>query len=34
MTAFARPLYERFRRPAYEFAKFAVVGIAGVARHL
>jgi len=26
----ARPLYQRFRRPAYEFAKFAVVGIAGV----
>lgn len=30
MTAFARPLYERFRHPAYEFVKFAVVGIAGV----
>jgi putative flippase GtrA len=30
MTAFARPLYERFRYPAYEFVKFAVVGIAGV----
>ena len=30
MTAFARPLYERFRHPASEFAKFAVVGIAGV----
>jgi putative flippase GtrA len=30
MTAFAQALYERFRHPAYEFAKFAVVGIAGV----
>jgi putative flippase GtrA len=30
MTALARPLYERFRHPAYEFVKFAVVGIAGV----
>ena len=30
MRPAARPLYQRFRRPAYEFAKFAVVGIAGV----
>lgn len=30
MTAFARELYERCRHPAYEFAKFAVVGIIGV----
>lgn len=28
--AFARALYERFRQLVYEFAKFAVVGIAGV----
>lgn len=30
MVALGQVLYERFRRPVYEFTKFAVVGIAGV----
>jgi putative flippase GtrA len=30
VVAFARAQYERFRRPVHEFAKFAVIGIAGV----
>ena len=30
MTAFGWAHYERFRRPVHEFAKFAVIGTAGV----
>ena len=30
MLAFGRTQYERFRQPVHEFAKFAVVGVAGV----
>jgi len=30
MVALGQALYERFRRPVYEFTKFAVVGITGV----
>jgi putative flippase GtrA len=29
-VALGQALYERFRRPVYEFAKFAVIGTAGV----